>query len=188
MKRICLILVMLLLLSYTANAGDIPYSLHPDRVSALIIGKVAEKNQDSYTVEVIQALFGDVGERVVVPKFLYLDNKTPKVNDTLIIPLNDDNTIWLGWAFKTKGTNYKTLKLDIAAKHGMNKWYEELINKGHYNGLAKTTDNPAESVETETLSEQSSEPLPYSTKLIVTLIILAFVLLLILIFWRNKNA
>ncbi|MCT4604573.1 MAG: hypothetical protein N4A64_00495 [Marinisporobacter sp.] len=135
MKKKCiLILILLSFTGITVFAGDIPESLMSGNQKALFIGKLTDKDSETYTITPVTVMMGSISQKEIkVNKFekYYGTSDVPQNGDILVAVLLEKGKIKEQWVFKTTSDDYKTLKLK-SVKHNMVKRYEKYINEGKY--------------------------------------------------------
>lgn len=128
------IVILLLLVSTNAYAGDIPESIMQGKQKALFVGKIITINNDTYSIIPSIVMMGSIKQsEIQIEKFdkYYGTNNKPKVGDFIVAVLLDENKVDDTWVFKSTSDDYKTLKL-VSESYDMVVRYEKYINEGKY--------------------------------------------------------
>ncbi|EES90589.1 hypothetical protein FDJ70_06170 [Clostridium botulinum] len=143
-KRFSILLFLLLIsITTTAFAGNIPESIMINPQKGLFIGKIINTSDKEFIIEPITVMMGKIKDKQIkIKKFdkYYGTNTTPKKNDYIIARLTDVNKIDEFWIFKATSSDYKTLKLICSPTYDMILRYEKYINNGDYFKAQKNLD------------------------------------------------
>ncbi len=145
--------ILVILISRTVLAGDIPESILKGFIShsGMIIGEIV--NLDKGEVYTNTVFRGDLEEgetiKLQIPSNYYGTDDLPKNGDYIVAVLLDNNTkIYNDWFFKTSSTDYETLKL-VSEKYTMVISYNEYINDGKYfQNIDENSIEASENIET----------------------------------------
>nr|WP_307906026.1 hypothetical protein [Clostridium botulinum] len=144
-KRLSTFLFLLIIsITTTAFAGNIPESIMMNPQKGLFIGKIIDTSDKKFTIEPITVMMGNIKDKQIkIKKFdkYYGTNTTPKKNDYIVARLTDVNKIDEFWIFKTTSSDYKTLKLICNPTYDMILRYQKYINNGDYFKAQKNLDD-----------------------------------------------
>ncbi|SHI82917.1 hypothetical protein SAMN05444401_1523 [Clostridium amylolyticum] len=159
-KKISIIVFMLLLFtSVNAYAGDIPESILLGNQNALFIGKITSAKNDTYSIEPSTIMMGRIEtKQIQIKKFdkYYGTEDKPKVGDSIVVRLLEDNKIDDLWIFKSTSLDYKTLRL-LSERHDMVVRYEKYLNEGKYSEAQKKIDEKNLTASSTTTTVQIAE-------------------------------
>lgn len=148
-KKICnfvlLIIMLMLVTSINAFAGDIPEGIMLGEQKALFIGEITAIDTDTISITPSTVMMGSIKQSVVQIKMFDKYHGTsdkPQIGDFIVAVLLDDDKIDDTWVFKSTSDDYKSLKL-VSQPYELVIRYEKYINEGEYFEAQKRVDDKA---------------------------------------------
>lgn len=148
-KKICnfvlLIIMLMLVTSINAFAGDIPEGIMLGEQKALFIGEITAIDTDTISITPSTVMMGSIKQSVVqIEKFdkYHGTSDKPQTGDFIVAVLIDDDKIDDTWVFKSTSADYKSLKLVGQADELVIR-YEKYINEGEYFDAQKRVEDKA---------------------------------------------
>lgn len=148
-KKVCnfvlVFIVLMLVTSINAFAGDIPEGIMLGEQKALFIGEIAAIDTDTISITPTTVMMGNIKQSVVkIKKFeeYHGTSDKPQIGDFIVAVLLDDDKIDETWVFKSTSDDYKSLKL-IGQPDELVIRYEKYINEGEYFEAQKRVDDKA---------------------------------------------
>ena len=184
---------LLLLVTTTAYAGDIPESLIAVDDAKIYTATVLDVNSETITLKVIHKIKGDVedGETVSVPYFEFNWNTKANRNDNCVITQIDGKSYY---SFKTTSTDPENLKLlNHTTNKSMNmlglsmdERFEQYINDGTYERAEKKRLENINVFSTDAEHEKTINPKTNDIHYAIYGI-LAVIIVLLFILYRRRN-
>lgn len=153
-KRLSIFFLLVIVsITSTAFAGNIPENIMINPQKGLFIGKIINTSDKEFTIEPKTIMMGKIkNKQIKINKFdkYYGTTEIPKKNDYIVARLLDINKIDEFWIFKATSNNYKTLKLICNPSYDMVLRYQKYINNGNYFEAQKKLDAKLNALPTST--------------------------------------